>query len=276
MFFETVRDADELCEENRLLRLLLRAFGLRSSDPETIRQLIKAMVPEAGPFPPCDTGAEPDGRIRSAEEDARFRMPPERVLPFMPDCSVALAWERSCDEEGRCPPAPPCMGPRWDGWCGSCTFCAGGRDMENIWDVMEDMSVRIAHLTAGVFRLASRLYREMYPIEAEEPASPLYDDLLFTTETCFPAYREMLRCRFHGQDLMESDGYRQYIRDMVRGDRDDGRYSPMQFLEWRKRRFFMDQTGPMPVPSADACAASEYTDDELWELLVRTFPEVYS
>jgi hypothetical protein len=148
--------------------------------------------------------------------------------------------------------------------------------MENIWDVMEDMSVRIAHLTLEVFRLTSRLYREIYPIEAAEPASPLYDDLLFTTETCFPAFREMLRCRFHGQDLMESDGYRQYIRDMVRGDRDDGRYSPMQFLEWRKRRFFMDQTGPMPVPSADACAASEYTDDELWELLVRTFPEVYS
>ena len=72
----------------------------------------------------------------------------------------------------------------------------------------------------------------------------------------------MLRCRFHGQDLMESDGYMQYIRDMVRGDRDDGRYSPMQFLEWRKRRFFMDQTGPMSGPPAGA--SREYTDEELW------------
>ena len=146
--------------------------------------------------------------------------------------------------------------------------------MENIWDVMEDMSVRIAHLTAEVFRLTSRLYWETYPIEAADPASPLYDDLFFTTETCFPAYREMLRCRSHGQDLMESDGYRQYIRDMVRGDRDDGSYSIMQFLEWRKRRFSMDQTGPMPGPSAGA--APGYTDDALWEDLVRTFPEIYS
>ena len=47
-----------------------------------------------------------------------------------------------------------------------------------------------------------------------------------------------------------------------------------QFLEWRKRRFFMDQTGPMSGPPAGT--AREYTDEELWELLVRTFPEVYS
>ena len=274
MFFRTDRDPDELYDENRLLRLLLRAFGLRSSDPDTIRQLIRAMVPEAGPFPPCDTGAEPDGRIRSAEEDARFRMPPERVLPFMPDCSIALAWERSWDGEGRFPPEPPCMEPCWNGRCDLCTFCRGGRDMENIWDVMEDMSVRIAHLTAEVFRLSCRLYEEEYPCEAHDPASSLYDDLFFTTEICFPAYREMLRCRSHGQDLMDSDEYRQSVWDMVREGRDDGRYGIMQFLEWRKRRFSMHQTGPLFVPSEDV--SPEYTDDMLWEDLVRTFPEVYS
>ena len=274
MFFEMTYDAGELSDENRLLRLLLRAFGLRSSDPDTIRQLIRAMVPEKGPFPPCEKGAGPDGRIRPAEKEARFRMPERYVRSGVPQCSVASAWERSCDEEGRSPAAPPCMGPGWDGRCSHCTFCAGGRDMENIWDVMEDMSVRIAHLTAEVFRLASELYGEMYPLEAADPASPLYDDLFFTTETCFPAYREMLRCRSHGQDLMESDGYRQYIRDMVREGSDDGTYGTMQFLEWRKRRFSMDQTGPMPAPPAGT--APEYTDDMLRKDLAGTFPEIYS
>ena len=274
MFFRTDRDPDGLYDENRLLRLLLRAFGLRSSDPDTIGQLIRAMVPEHGPFPPCEKGAVPDGRIRPAEKAARFRMPEKYIYPYTPKCSVAWAWERSWDVEGMWSPEPPCMGPCWDGWCTSCTFCKGGQDLENIWDVMEDMSVRIAHLTAEVFRLSCRLYEEEYPCEAHDPASSLYDDLFFTTETCFPAYREMLRCRSHGQDLMDSDEYRQSVWDMVREGRDDGRYGIMQFLEWRKRRFSMHQTGPLFVPSEDV--SPEYTDDMLWEDLVRTFPEVYS
>ena len=126
MFFRTDRDPDELYDENRLLRLLLRAFGLRSSDPDTIRQLIRAMVPEHGPFPPCEKGAVPDGRIRPAEKAARFRMPEKYIYPYTPKCSVAWAWERSWDVEGMWSPEPPCMGPCWDGWCTSCTFCKGG------------------------------------------------------------------------------------------------------------------------------------------------------
>ena len=95
MFFRTDRDPDGLYDENRLLRLLLRAFGLRSSDPDTIGQLIRAMVPEHGPFPPCEKGAVPDGRIRPAEKAARFRMPEKYIYPYTPKCSVAWAFSSS-------------------------------------------------------------------------------------------------------------------------------------------------------------------------------------
>ena len=216
MFFESMLNAADLFEENRLLHLVLRAFGLRASDPEIYKQLIRALVPDDGSFPPYDENTVLDSRIGEAEREVRVTMPRRFIRPYLPDCAIAQAWECSADEYGNQAPCPPCASPDWDARCDRCTYCQGGLSMENIWDVMEDMSVRIAHLTAEVFRLTAGTYWDEYPLEAMDPASSLYDDLLFTTETCFPAYREMLRNRFHGQELMSSEEYRRYIRSMSR------------------------------------------------------------